>query len=90
MKKLNIVIPVEEGLHARPAHLFCITANKYKSALMVRNVTTDSTPVSAKSILMILSLGVMHQHEIEILATGPDEADAIASFKELIENRFPG
>jgi phosphotransferase system HPr (HPr) family protein len=90
MVKTNLIIHAQEGLHARPAHLFCMSANKFQSEILVRNVSTDSTPVTAKSILMILTLGVISGHEIEIKASGADEEDALKCLQVLVENNFPG
>jgi phosphocarrier protein HPr len=88
MQKLSIIIQAEEGLHARPAHLFCSKANEYLSDVKVRNLTSDSDYVNAKSILMILTLGVMRGNLIEILCEGNDEIQAMQDLKELIEGDF--
>ena len=86
--KLSIEIIHPAGLHARPASLFVQTANQYSSDITVQNLTTKSDPVNAKSILNILTLGVMQGHQIEIIAQGEDAEDSITSLKVLIENNF--
>ncbi|PKO16298.1 MAG: HPr family phosphocarrier protein [Chloroflexi bacterium HGW-Chloroflexi-10] len=90
MQTLTIAIQAAEGLHARPAHLFCSTTAKYKSDLKIRNVTTNSKVVNAKSILLVLTLGVESGHEVEINATGEDEVEAIQALRDLISQDFPG
>lgn len=88
MQKLTIPIQAAEGLHARPAHLFCARAQKYQSEIKVKNLSTNSGTVNAKSILLILTLGVVQGHEIEITASGLDETEAIGGLKNLIESNF--
>ena len=84
--KVTITHPV--GLHARPAALFVQTANKFASSLKVQNLTTNGNPVDAKSIIMVLTLGVMKDHQILIQADGADEAGAVAALRLLAENNF--
>jgi phosphotransferase system HPr (HPr) family protein len=89
MQKLQIIINASEGLHARPADLFCTKAGRFEADIQVRNISTGSDFVNAKSILMILTLGVIPGHEIEITASGEDESAAIQDIGVLIENDFP-
>ena len=86
--EINLIIKNEVGLHARPASLFVKTANKYQSKIMVRNVTRDGKAVSAKSILSVLTLAVLCNHEIHLEADGEDAEAAIAELKQLIESDF--
>jgi len=89
MEKIKLVITNPVGLHARPATLFVSTANSFDAQILAKNRTTNSEWVDAKSILMILTLGVEQGHEIELLAEGEDEKEAINQIKILIENNFP-
>lgn len=89
MEKLKITVKASAGLHARPAHMFCEAANKYQSDLQVRNVTSDSEFVNAKSILSVLTLGVSQGNEIEVTADGEDEEQAIQHIHDLIQDNFP-
>ena len=73
------------GLHARPATYFIQEANKYRSSISVKK---DSRKVNAKSLLGVLSLGVVQGMNIEIEADGSDEADAIEALTKLIESGF--
>ncbi len=89
METIIMKIEAAEGLHARPAHLFCSLAQKYKSEIKVRNVTNQTKFVNAKSILFVLTLGVEHGHEVEITLAGDDEVEAAKALRELIANNFP-
>lgn len=88
MVESRIVVKHNVGLHARPASIFVQTANKFHAEITVRNVTTNGEPVDAKSILMVLTLGVMQNHEIELCADGADEQQAVDGLSELVHNNF--
>ena len=85
---LTITINHSAGLHARPASLFVQTANKFTSDISVQNITADSNISNAKSILSVLTLGVVQGHEIEIIAKGDDAEQAIAALESLVLNNF--
>jgi phosphotransferase system HPr (HPr) family protein len=89
MKTTRLTVNAAEGLHARPAHLFVSLTGSFESEIQVRNLTTGSDFVDAKSILSILTLGVVGGHEVEISAEGSDEKEAIAKIEWLIKNDFP-
>lgn len=89
MQKLQIVVRHEVGLHARPASQFVKVASGFQSEIKVRNLTSDSAPVDAKSILSVLTLGVERDHEIALEISGPDEVEALHSLQGLIEADFP-
>jgi phosphotransferase system HPr (HPr) family protein len=56
--------------------------------ISVQNITADSAISNAKSILSVLTLGVVQGHEIEIIAEGDDAEEAIAALESLILNNF--
>jgi phosphotransferase system HPr (HPr) family protein len=88
MQTLTATIRNQEGLHARPAAAFVKTAAGYKSSITVGNATTGTPVVNAKSILLVLGLGVEAGHVITVTASGADEAEAIAALQEIIAGRF--
>lgn len=88
MPELNIVIKHPTGLHARPASQFVRTAAKFPCDITVRNLTCISPSVNAKSILSVLTLGVVQNNMIQIVATGEKAIEALASLKDLIEANF--
>lgn len=88
MVEASVVVTHQVGLHARPAALFVQTANRFTSTVRARNVTTGSEPVDAKSILGILTLGVLSGHEILVSAQGPDEVEALRALRALVEGGF--
>ncbi|BBB47509.1 HPr family phosphocarrier protein [Pelolinea submarina] len=88
MVETELTLNNDQGLHARPADLFVRTANKFKSDITVRNLSTGSNDVNAKSILRILSLGVYSGHTIQIMANGEDENQAIEEIVTLVNHNF--
>lgn len=77
----------ETGLHARPASDFMRAAMKFRSNIQIG--PAGGTPrVNAKSILMILGLGIRKGAEVEISAEGEDQKEAVDSLVELIESGF--
>ena len=82
-KEVTIVNNV--GLHARPATFFIQKANAYKSSVWVER---EDRRVNAKSLLGVLSLGIVKDMTVTILADGPDEIEAVDGLKALIESAF--
>lgn len=73
------------GLHARPATFFIQKANEFKSSIWVEK---DERRVNAKSLLGVLSLGIVKGTSINLIADGPDEETAINALVELINSDF--
>jgi phosphotransferase system HPr (HPr) family protein len=88
MVETKLTVTHKVGLHARPAAMFVQTASKFSSAIKVRNLTSQGNLVDAKSIIMVLTLGVMKDHEICIQAEGGDETNALAALTSLVESNF--
>ena len=88
MLELTIQVKAKVGLHARPAAQFVQTASKFASKITVQNLSTQGDPVDAKSILMVLTLGVLQNHMILIRADGADEQQAAQSLGDLVRGNF--
>ena len=81
----EVTIHSEVGLQARPATFFIRKANEFKSGIWVEK---DERRVNAKSLLGVLSLGIVKGTAVKILADGVDESAAIATLSELIDSNF--
>ncbi len=81
----EVVINNQVGLHARPATFFIQKANEFKSSIWVEK---DERRVNAKSLLGVLSLGIVKGTAVTIIADGTDEDAAIATLAELIDSDF--
>ena len=79
----EITVKNEVGLHARPAPYFIQKANEYKSGIWVEK---EERRVNAKSLLGVLSLGIMKGTAVTLIADGSDEKEAVDALAELIEN----
>ncbi len=77
----NVTILNSVGLHARPATFFIQKANSFKSSIWVEK---EDRRVNAKSLLGVLSLGIVKGMTISLVADGPDEQEALDSLAELI------
>ncbi len=81
----EVKVENQVGLHARPATFFIQKANEFKSSIWVEK---DERRVNAKSLLGVLSLGIVGGTDIRIIADGLDEQLAVDSLVRLVENGF--
>lgn len=81
----EVVINNQVGLHARPATFFIQKANEFKSSIWIEK---QERRVNAKSLLGVLSLGIVKGTSITIIADGADEEDAIDTLAELVSSEF--
>lgn len=81
----DVMVQNQVGLHARPATFFIQKANGYKSSIWVEK---EDRRVNAKSLLGVLSLGIVGGTAIRIIADGADEEEAVAGLVELVESGF--
>jgi phosphocarrier protein len=88
MAEMTIRIRHSSGLHARPASMFVQKAARFKSSIKVKNLTANGNFVDAKSIIMVLTLGVMKDHEVIIQAEGEDSDAALNDLRALVESNF--
>ncbi len=82
-REVTINNPV--GLHARPATFFIQKANEFKSVIWIER---DDRRVNAKSLLGVLSLGIVKGTAIRIIASGSDEELAVDTLVDLINREF--
>lgn len=85
MISLNVTINNSVGLHARPATFFVQKANSYKSSIWVEK---DDCRVNAKSLLGVLSLGIVKGVTVTLIADGSDELAAVEGLANLINNEI--
>jgi phosphocarrier protein len=85
MYSKNATINNSVGLHARPATFFIQKANEFKSSVWIEK---DDRRVNAKSLLGVLSLGIIRGTVIRIDADGSDEEAAVNALVELISSNF--
>ena len=81
----EVLVQNQVGLHARPATFFIQKANEFKSSIWVEK---EERRVNAKSLLGVLSLGIVGGVTIRIISDGADEEQAVDALVELVNSGF--
>ena len=81
----DVMVQNQVDLHARPATFFIQKANEFKSSIWIEK---EERRVNAKSLLGILSLGIVGGTQIRIIADGADEQEAVTALTELVDSGF--
>lgn len=81
----DVTVENQVGLHARPATFFIQKANEFKSSIWVEK---EERRVNAKSLLGVLSLGIVGGTTIRVIADGPDEEAAVEALEKLVNSGF--
>ncbi len=81
----RVTIVNQRGLHARAAARFVKLATTFEAEV---TVAADGTEVSGNSIMGLMMLAASPGRELEIRATGPGAAAAVAALVGLIESKF--
>ena len=81
MKQIEIVIHNRTGLHARPAKVLVNLAKQFKSDIRLQH---GEKKANAKSMVSVLTLGVVSGSEITVQADGEDEETAIVELETAI------
>lgn len=81
----EVSVQNQVGLHARPATFFIQKANEYKASIWVEK---EERRVNAKSLLGVLSLGIVGGTNIKVIADGADEQQAVDGLVKLVESGF--
>ena len=81
----EVMVQNQVGLHARPATFFIQKANEFKSSIWIEK---EERRVNAKSLLGILSLGIVGGTSIKVIADGSDEVQAVNALVELVDSGF--
>ena len=81
----DVLVQNQVGLHARPATFFIQKANEFKSSVWVEK---EERRANAKSLLGVLSLGIVGGTAIRVIADGADEQEAVDSLVSLVESGF--
>ena len=77
----EIVVKCESGLHNRQATYFVQKANEFVSSVYLES---ENRKMNAKSLLGIMSLGVITGATVTLSADGPDAEAAVNALEELL------
>ena len=78
----EVAINNEVGLHARPATFFIQKANEFKSSIWLES---ENRRMNAKSLLGIMSLGIVTGAVVTLSAEGDDAQDAINALEVMLQ-----
>ncbi len=78
----EVVVRCESGLHNRQATYFVQKANEFTSSIWVESLNRK---MNAKSLLGIMSLGIITGATVILSASGPDAEEAISALEALLQ-----
>ncbi len=82
MYSKEILVRCESGLHNKQATYFVQKANEFNSMIWLES---GSRRMNAKSLLGIMSLGIVTGTEVTLTAEGSDAEAAVAALEELLQ-----
>lgn len=85
MKRLNLKIVNQKGLHARASAKFAEKVEEFNAEALV---SRDGMTVSGDSIMGLLMLAASRGSTIEVQISGPEAEPLAAALEELVARRF--
>ena len=82
MYSKEVVVRCESGLHNKQATYFVQKANEYESSIWLES---GNRKMNAKSLLGIMSLGIVSGSTVTLSAVGSDEETAVAAREALLQ-----
>ena len=78
----EVVVRCESGLNNRQATYFVQKANEFESSIWLES---DTRKMNAKSLLGIMSLGIVTGSSIKLSAVGSDAEAAVNALESLLQ-----
>ena len=82
MYSKEVVVRCESGLHNKQATYFVQKANEFESSIWLES---GNRKMNAKSLLGIMSLGIVSGSTVTLSAVGSDEETAVAALEALLQ-----
>ena len=82
MYSKEIVVRCESGLHNKQATYFVQKANEFESSIWLES---GNRKMNAKSLLGIMSLGIISGSAVTLSAVGTDEEAAVTALDSLLQ-----
>ena len=82
MYSKEVVVRCESGLHNRQATYFVQKANEFNSSIWIES---ENRKMNAKSLLGIMSLGIITGATVTISASGSDAEEAVNALEVLLQ-----
>ena len=78
----EVIVRCESGLHNSQATYFVQKANEFESSIWLES---DNRKMNAKSLLGIMSMGIVTGATVNLSANGADEEDAVNALEVLLQ-----
>lgn len=78
----EVIVRCESGLHNRQATYFVQKANEFESSIWLESANRK---MNAKSLLGIMSLGIITGATVTLTAMGPDAEEAVNALEALLQ-----
>lgn len=78
----EVIVRCESGLHNKQVTYFVQKANEFKSSVWLES---ESRRMNAKSLLGIMSLGIVTGAVVTLSAEGPDAEDAVNALEAMLQ-----
>ncbi len=82
MFEKEVIVRCESGLHNRQATYFVQKANEFSCSIWLES---ENRKMNAKSLLGIMSLGIVTGAVVTLSASGADAEEAIAALEILLQ-----
>lgn len=83
--RVNVTLPNEQGLHARPSALIVRTANKFEAVVTMH---VGERSADCKSIMEVMMLASPQGTILAFEASGADASAAVQALAELVGRGF--
>ncbi len=77
----EVIVRCESGLHNKQVTYFVQKANEFKSSIWLES---ENRRMNAKSLLGIMSLGIVTGAVVTLSAEGPDAEDAVNALELML------
>ena len=78
----EVIVRCESGLHNKQVTYFVQKANEFKSSVWLES---ENRRMNAKSLLGIMSLGIVTGAVVTVSAEGPDAEDAVNALDTMLQ-----
>ena len=78
----EVVVRCESGLHNKQVTYFVQKANEFRSSIWLES---ENRRMNAKSLLGIMSLGIVSGAVVMLSAEGPDAEDAVNALDAMLQ-----
>lgn len=81
MTKKDITVQIKGGLDARPGAMLVQIASQFESSVYIE---TENKRINAKSIMGMMSLGIVKDAQLTVITEGSDEEQALEAIDKYL------